>query len=337
MLQTLRSLQETVIGRLPKIFNQEELIEYKNSIFGKTGQMTEILKGVKDLSIQEKQTVGKATNELKNVLVAAFDDRSRSIDATEVAKRIATEYTDVTFPVADPKIGHLHPITLVTRQVEESFTRMGFEILESAEISDESKNFDTLNMPKSHSTRDESGAIRLEGVEQILATHVSSMQNEIYRTHKLPIRVAVLGQVFRDESGQEISFHQAEVIVVDQGISFANMKHVIRTTIEDIVGNETKIRYRTNYNPMVELGASVDISCSLCNGNGCDDCQGTGWIEFLECGLLHTNVLLAGGIDPTEYSGFAFAFGLEKLAMVKYGIKDMKYFQNPDMAFLKQF
>ncbi|MDD2745328.1 MAG: phenylalanine--tRNA ligase subunit alpha [Candidatus Gracilibacteria bacterium] len=340
MLQILNTLQEQVLTKLPAISTQEELVVYKNSIFGKNGELTEILKGVKDLSIEEKQTIGKATNDMKNSLAAAFDIRSQAIDAAEVEERLASEYTDVTFPIADTGIGHLHPLTQVIRQVEDSFTRMGFEIRESMEVTNEYKNFDAVNIPKSHPARDMQDTFWLEGIGNVLATHTSSMQNEIYKTHDLPIRVVIPGRVFRNEdvdATHENTFYQVEAIVVDKGISFANMKYTIRTMLSDIAGKEVKIRLRPSYYPFVEPGADVDFSCPFCDGTGCRICKGTGWIEFMGCGMIHPNVLREGGIDPMVYSGFAFGFGLNRLAMIKYGINDMRYFQNPNVAFLRQF
>jgi phenylalanyl-tRNA synthetase alpha chain len=340
MLQTLQLLQSKVATQLPQIFVQDELVAYRNSIFGKNGELTQILKGVKDLSIEEKQTVGKATNDLKNSLAAAFDVRSQEIDAAEVEQKLATEYTDVTFPIADSGVGHLHPFTQVIRQVEDSFTRMGFEIRESMEVTTEYKNFDAVNIPKSHPARDMRDTFWLEGIGNVLATHTSSMQNEIFKTHDLPIRVAIPGRVFRNEDADathENTFYQVEAIVVDRGISFANMKYTIQTMLSDIAQKEVKIRFRPSYSPSVEPGADVDLSCPFCDEQGCRICKGTGWIEFMGCGMIHPNVLREGGIDPTGYSGFAFAFGLNRLAMIRYGIDDMRYFQNPNVAFLGQF
>lgn len=340
MIQTLNLLKEKVLSRLPQISTQDELTNYRNAIFGKNGELTEILKGVKDLSIEEKQTIGKASNDLKNELSDAFSQRAAEIDEAEVTERLKKEYIDVTFPIADTGIGHLHPLTQVIRQVEDSFTRMGFEIRESMEITTEYKNFDAVNIPKTHPARDMQDTFWIEGIGNVLATHTSSMQNEIYKTHDLPIRVVIPGRVFRNEdvdATHENTFYQVEAIVVDKGISLANMKYTIRTMLSDIAGKEVKIRLRPSYYPFVEPGADVDFSCPFCDGNGCRICKGTGWIEFMGCGMIHPNVLREGGVDPEVYSGFAFGFGLNRLAMIKYGINDMRYFQNPNMAFLRQF
>ncbi len=347
MLQHLELLKNTVLAHLETIPNSESLVVYKNAIFGKNGQLTEILKGVKYLSIEEKQTMGKASNDLKVSLGAAFDARSEVLEAADVARQLATEYTDVTFPIAETGIGHLHPLTQVVRQVEDSFTRMGFEIRESMEVTTEFKNFDAVNIPKSHPARDMQDTFWLEGSGNVLATHTSSMQNGILREHAgtagnlvKPIRIVIPGRVFRNEdvdATHENTFYQVEAIVVDRGISFANMKYTIRTMLSDIAGKEVKIRLRPSYYPFVELGADVDFSCPFCDGIGCRICKGTGWIEFMGCGMIHPNVLRDGGIDPLEYSGFAFGFGLNRLAMIKYGINDMRFFQNPNVAFLRQF
>jgi phenylalanyl-tRNA synthetase alpha chain len=347
MLQHLEQLEQSVLSHVETIQAAEELVLYKNSIFGKNGQLTEILKGVKDLSIEEKQTFGKASNDVKVRLSHAFDAAALRIEEAYVARELATQYEDITFPLAQSNNGHLHPLTQVIRQVEDSFTRMGFEIRESMEVTTEFKNFDAVNIPKSHPARDMQDTFWLEGTGNVLATHTSSMQNAILKEHAhadgtliKPIRIVIPGRVFRNEdvdATHENTFYQVEAIVVDKGISFANMKYTIRTMLSDIAEKEVKIRLRPSYYPFVEPGADVDFSCPFCDGKGCRICKGTGWIEFMGCGMIHPNVLRDGGIDPTEYSGFAFGFGLNRLAMIKYGINDMRFFQNPNVAFLRQF
>ena len=224
---------------------------------------------------------------------------------------------------------------------------MGFEIRESREVTDEYKNFDAVNVPKNHPARDTQDTFWIEGAGNVLATQTSSMQNEIFHEHAradgtltAPIRIVIPGRVFRNEdidATHENTFYQVEGIVVGEGISFANMKYTIRTMLSDIAGKEVKIRLRPSFYPFVEPGADVDFSCPFCDGVGCKICKKTGWIEFMGCGMIHPNVLREGGIDPVRYTGFAFGFGLNRLAMIKYGITDMRYFQNPDVDFLKQF
>jgi phenylalanyl-tRNA synthetase alpha chain len=337
---TLTQIAEQITARLATLHQLEEFANYKNEVFGKNGILTELLKSVKDLSVEEKQTYGKQINQLKTDMQFLFDGTYNRIEDALVAERLEKEYEDLTFPAWAPKLGHLHPLSLVIRKVEETFTRMGFEVLESREITDEYKNFDAVNIPKTHPARDMQDTFWIEWIGNVLATHTSSMQNEILKNHPLPIRVVIPGRVFRNEdvdATHENTFYQVEAIVVGKDISIANMKYTIRKMLSDIAGKEVKIRLRPSYYPFVEPGADVDFSCPFCGGEGCRICKGTGWIEFMGCGMIHPNVLKEGGIDPTEYSGFAFGFGLNRLAMIRYGINDMRYFQNPNIEFLSQF
>lgn len=340
MLATLTSLKEKVIAHLPSIMDDETLVVYRNSIVGKNGELTEVLKGIKDLSIEEKQTIGKSSNEIKEAILSAFEVRSKELSEALIAAALEKEYVDVTFPNPEPSVGHLHPISLVLREVEDSFKRMGFDIQESNEVTTEYENFDAVNVPKNHPARDMQDTFWIEGEANVLATQTSSMQNHILKTHSLPIRTIIPGRVFRNEdidATHENTFYQVEGIVVDKNISLAHMKYTIRTMLSDIFGREVAIRMRPGYFPFVEPGVEVDFSCTFCEGKGCKICKHTGWIEFMGAGLIHPNVIKQGGLDPNEYTGFAFGFGLNRLVMIRYGITDMRYFQNPNLAFLKQF
>lgn len=340
MLQTLTALQTKVLEKLPSISTESELIDYRNAIAGKNGELTEILKGIKDLSMEEKQTIGKASNEVKNAISNAFEIRFREISEAAIAAKLESEYVDVTWPNPEPARGHSHPITKTLRQIEDSFKRMGFEIAESYEVTTDYKNFDAVNVPKHHPARDMQDTFWLEGEGNVLATQTSSMQNEILKSHSLPIRTIIPGRVFRNEdidATHENTFYQVEGIVVDRDISIANMKYTIRTMLSDIFRREVSVRMRPGYFPFVEPGVEVDFSCTFCDGKGCRICKHTGWIEFMGAGMIHPNVLRQGGVDPNEYSGFAFGFGLNRLVMIQYGIPDMRHFQNPNLSFLNQF
>jgi phenylalanyl-tRNA synthetase alpha chain len=224
--------------------------------------------------------------------------------------------------------------------VEDAFKRMGFEICESKEVTTEYCNFDAVNVPASHPARDMQDTFWLEGKGNVLSTQTSSMQNAILRSKTPPVRVIIPGRVFRNEdidATHENTFYQVEGIVVDRDISMANLKYAIRTMLSDIFGREVSIRLRPGYFPFVEPGVEIDFSCPFCSGEGCRICKKSGWIEFMGAGLIHPNVLREAGIDPEEYTGFAFGFGLNRLVMIKYGITDMRYFQNPDVRFLSQF
>lgn len=340
MLDTLKSLEAEALAQIPGLKSEQEVYDFRNSVLGKNGSLTGVLKGIKDLSVEDKQTVGKVSNELRDRLTAAFEARLAGIASERVEERLATEFEDVTVPLPKKESGHLHPITRALLEVEDAFKRMGFEVLESKEVTTEYLNFDAVNVPASHPARDMQDTFWLEGKGNVLATQTSSMQNVILKSQNPPIRVIIPGRVFRNEdidATHENTFYQVEGIVVDRGVSMANLKYAIRTMLSDLFGREVSIRLRPGYFPFVEPGVEVDFSCPFCSGEGCKICKKSGWIEFMGAGLIHPNVLREGGLDPEIYSGFAFGFGLNRLVMIKYGITDMRHFQNANVRFLSQF
>lgn len=339
MLNQLETLQSSVLSHLPTLTSEESLIDYRNEILGKNGELTTILKWLKDLTPEERGTVGKRANELRDIITEAFDAEKNRIKKDEVAKRLASEWEDVTVPMKHEK-GSLHPITIVRQEVEDTFTRMGFDIYESMEVTTEYLNFDAVNVPKTHPARDMQDTFWLEGDGNVLATQTSCMQNLIMRNNTPPIRAIIPGRVFRNEdvdATHENTFYQVEGIVIDKWIGMGHLKFTITTMLSDLFGKEVKIRMRPGYFPFVEPGVEVDFSCPFCDGDGCRICKKSWWIEFMGAGLIHPNVIREGGLDPEIYTGFAFWFGLNRLVMIKYGIPDMRYFQNPDVRFLKQF
>lgn len=340
MIATLQKLEAETLARIPSLKSEQEVYDFRNSVVGKSGSLTAVLKGIKDLSAEDKQTVGKVSNELRDRLSAAFEARLAGIAEERVEERLRSEFEDVTLPTGKPASGHLHPITRALLEVEDAFKRMGFEIVESKEVTTEYLNFDAVNVPASHPARDMQDTFWLEGKGNVLSTQTSSMQNVILRSKTPPIRVIIPGRVFRNEdldATHENTFYQVEGIVVDKGVSMANLKYAIRAMLSDLFGREVTIRLRPGYFPFVEPGVEVDFSCPFCAGEGCRICKKSGWIEFMGAGLIHPNVLREGGLDPEEYQGFAFGFGLNRLVMIKYGINDMRHFQNPDVRFLSQF
>ncbi len=339
MLNQLETIQSSILSYLPELKTENELIEYRNQILGKNGELTTILKGLKDLTPEERGTVGKRANELRDIITEAFEAEKNRIKKEEVAKRLANEQEDVTIPMKHEK-GSLHPITIVRQKVEDTFTRMGFDIYESMEVTTEYLNFDAVNVPKMHPARDMQDTFWLEWDGNVLATQTSCMQNLIIRNNTPPIRAIIPGRVFRNEdvdATHENTFYQVEGIVVDKWISIGHLKFTITTMLSDLFGKKVKIRMRPGYFPFVEPGVEIDFSCPFCNGDGCHICKKSGWIEFMGAGLIHPNVIHEGGLNPEIYTGFAFGFGLNRLVMIKYGIPDMRYFQNPDVRFLRQF
>ncbi len=339
MLNQIKTLQLTVLSKLSHFKNEEDLIAYRNDILGKTGELTTILKWLKDLSSEDRGTVGKAANETRDIITEAFEVERKRIKKELITKRLETEQEDVTIPYAREKWS-LHPITLVQREVEDTFMRMGFDIYDAMEMTTEYLNFDAVNVPKTHPARDMQDTFWLEGHGNVLATQTSCMQNLIMRNKNTPIRAIIPGRVFRNEdvdATHDNTFYQVEGIVVDKWIGIGHLKFTITTMLSDIFGKEVEIRMRPGYFPFVEPGVEVDFSCPFCDGVGCRICKHSGWIEFMGAWLIHPNVIREWGLDPEIYSGFAFGFGLNRLVMIRYGIPDMRYFMSPDVRFLKQF
>ncbi|MDD2565537.1 MAG: phenylalanine--tRNA ligase subunit alpha [Candidatus Gracilibacteria bacterium] len=342
MQQKLTQLKEETLAKIKTLATEQEIIDYRNAIVGKSGSLTEILKGIKDLSVEDKQTIGKLSNDIKVSILEAFELRLNEIKKAEIEAKLANEFFDVTSPSNEDNAVHKHPLTRALDQIYNTFERMGFKIYESAEVSTEYLNFDSLNVPATHPARDMQDTFWLEGKGNVLATQTSSMQNIIYKSSELPIRAIVPGRVFRNEdidATHENTFYQVEGVVVDKDINIGHLKYTIKTMLGDLFGKEVEIRLRPGFFPFVEPGVEIDFSCPFCidDGSKCRVCKGSSWIEFMGAGLIHPNVLREGGIDPEVYSGFAFGFGLNRLVMIKYGINDIRYFQQPNLAFLKQF
>ncbi len=339
MIQLIQILQGDVIAHLQTIKNEDELINYRNQILGKSGELTTILKWLKDLSPEDRGTVGKAANETRDIITESFEAERKRIKKEFIAKRLESEQEDMTVPLMREKWG-LHPITIVQREVEDTFVRMWFDIYESMEMTTEYLNFDAVNVAKTHPARDMQDTFWLEGQWNVLATQTSCMQNLIMRNKNIPIRAIIPGRVFRNEdvdATHDNTFYQVEWIVVDIWIGISHLKFTIETMLSDIFGKKVNIRMRPGYFPFVEPWVEVDFSCPFCDGVGCKICKSSGWIEFMGAGLIHPNVIREGELDPEIYSGFAFGFGLNRLVMIRYGIPDMRYFMSPDMRFLKQF
>ncbi len=339
MIATLQELESRTLATLPRIDTEEALIEYKNTILGKNWELTIILKWLKDLSPEDRGNVGKRANELRDIVGTAFDTQRETIKRAFIESKLSKEWEDSTIPLSK-KRGSVHPITQVRQEVENTFMRMWFEVFESMEMTTEYLNFDAVNVAKNHPARDMQDTFWLEWDGNVLATQTSCMQNLILKSKITPIRAIIPGRVFRNEdvdATHDNTFYQVEGIVVDRDINIWHLKFTITTMLRDLFEKDVEIRMRPGYFPFVEPGVEVDFSCPFCDGAGCKICKWSGWIEFMGAGLIHPHVIREWGLDPSVYSGFAFGFGLNRLVMIKYGIPDLRYFQNPDVRFLEQF
>lgn len=316
---------------------------------GRKGEITKILRALSDLPKEKRAEMGKAANELKKELEEKIKEKSASFKTLPQRSKI-----DVTAPGAKLPKGHLHPLTLVRQKVEEIFGSLGFEIVEGPDIETEYYNFDALNIPPDHPAREMWDTFWLHGNQNarsndravsvgnglLLKTHTSPMQIRYMETHQPPFRIIVPGRCFRYEAtdaSHSHTFYQIEGLMVGKDISLANLKGVMEAFVKEFFSKETEIRWRPGYFPFVEPGLEADISCQVCKGKGCSVCQKTGWLEMMGAGMVHPNVLKNSGVNPKFWQGFAFGMGLDRIAMMKYKINDIRLLYSGDIRFLRQF
>ena len=339
-------VRQNFLAALAAVGNMEDLERIRVEYVGKKGYVTELLKGMKDLSVEEKKTFGQEVNVLKNEvneLIAAKREEVHQKELEEENNKMP-EF-DISIP-ANLSRGSYHPITLVQRQCEEVFKSMGFAVEDYSEIVTDYECFEALNIPKDHPARDMQDTYYLDN-GQLLKTHTSAAQNAIYKKYKdalinegKPIKAIFPGRCFRNEATDachENTFFQMEGVMVDKNISISNLIFFMKTMLSEVFQKDIKVRLRPGFFPFVEPGFELDISCLICGGEGCPSCKHSGWLELCPCGMIHPEVLKAGGIDPEEYIGFAFGLGLTRLAMMKFGVKDIRDLNSGDLKCLDQF
>ena len=338
MKESLEALEKLSYEKLESATDTQTVDAIRVELLGKKGALVDILKGLKDLSIEEKKEIGFLANKIKTELEAAIVAKKEQLEKEKMEMQIAkTKKIDISMPV-DENLGSLHPITIVSKDIEKIFTSMGFTIEDGLEVETEYHNFEALNIPKSHPARDMQDTFWLEN-HQLLKTHTSAAQNSIMKKYGAPLKAIFPGRCFRNEAldaSHENTFFQMEGMMIDKDVSVANLIYFMKTILSEIFEREVEVRLRPGFFPFVEPGFELDVSCPYCGGNGCKVCKQGGWIELCPCGLIHPNVLEAGGIDPEEYSGFAFGLGLARLAMMKYGIDDLRVLNSGDLRALKQ-
>ncbi|MBC8530641.1 phenylalanine--tRNA ligase subunit alpha [Gehongia tenuis] len=339
MKERLEALRQKALEDLKGISDSAALENLRVSIVGKKGELTQFLRGMGSLSPEERPAMGQMINDVRKALETALDEKAKSLKAAELERRLAEEALDVTVPGAKPERGGLHPVTLIQRELVSIFTSMGFSVADGPEVELDHFNFELMNLPKNHPARDMQDTLYVsENV--VLRTHTSPVQARVMTTKKPPIYVVCPGRVYRSDevdASHSPVFHQMECLVVDEGITMGDLKGVLDTFIKKLYGGETKTRLRPSFFPFTEPSAELDISCTLCGGEGCRVCKGTGWLELGGCGMVNPDVLDMCGIDPEKYTGFAFGFGLDRLANMKYGIDDIRLNFEGDLRFLEQF
>lgn len=338
--ETIGAMQQAVQERLLHCRTAQDVQAVRVQYLGKKGELTALLKGMKNVSPAERPAFGQLVNAARSALEAKLQERQAEVEEQEMATRLQSETLDITLPSRQPVRGHMHPLHLTRRHMEEAFLRMGFSLVEGPEIETDYFNFQCLNFPPDHPARDMQDSMYLTD-SLLLRTHTSPMQARVLQSHKPnePVKVIVPGKVYRWDYDATHSpvFHQMEGLIVDRHIRFSDLKGMLEDFLREIFGASTKVRFRASYFPFTEPSAEVDISCVMCGGEGCRVCSHTGWLEILGCGMVHPNVLRLNGYDPEQVTGFAFGMGVERIAMLKYGIDDLRLFYENDMRFLTQF
>ena len=343
MESKLNKLKLEILKGLENVKSADALRALEIKYLGRKGELTKILRAVADLSATEKKTLGQLANDVKKEIQEKFAEVKAALE-----KGAKESFVDATLPGIRAEAGHRHPITILQNEIEDLFAAMGFMVLEGPELESDFYNFTALNIPPDHPARDMQDTFYVEtplnpllsGGSLLMRTQTSPMQIRAMQKYGAPLRVVAPGRCFRSEATDvrhEHTFYQLEGLMIDRGINFSHLKAVLEESGKKLFGPETKLRLRPKYYPFVEPGANGEYSCFLCAGRGCRLCKNTGWLEILGCGLVHPNVLRAGGLDPKKYQGFAFGYGLDRLAMLKYAINDIRLFHSGDLRFLKQF
>lgn len=339
MKEKIEEIKKQSIKEIENCTTLKELNELKVKYLGKKGELTTVLRGMGALSPEERPIIGSLVNQVRDKLNELFTEKEENLKKKELEKRLLTEKIDITEPSKKIELGSLHPITQIIKEVEEIFLGMGYKIADGPEVEKAIYNFDKLNTPPDHPARDIQDTFYITD-DVVLRSQTSPVQARVMENQEPPIKIICPGAVYRSDSVDATHspvFHQIEGLVVDKNISMTDLKGTLEMFAKKCLGENTKIRFRPHHFPFTEPSAEADVSCFVCGGKGCRVCKGEGWIELLGCGMVHPNVFKNCGIDPDVYTGFAFGFGVERIAMAKFGIEDMRLLYENDVRFLKQF
>ena len=338
MTDSLEALRGEVLERIQQANSAKELEQVRVDTLGRSGSITSLLRGLKDLPADERPLMGERLNQLRRGLEQDLDARLDAVNRQAKSKALAEEKIDITLPGTRFERGHIHPLTLVIDEIIDIFFGMGFEIARGPDVEDDYHNFEALNIPKDHPARDMQDTFFVAG-GNLLRTHTSPVQIRTMESRKPPLQIIVPGAVYRhdDDATHSPMFHQVEGFMVDKNISFSDLKGVLTHVLREIFNRDAGVRFRPSFFPFTEPSAEMDISCFICGGKGCHVCKQTGWVEILGCGMVHPKVLENCNIDSNKYTGFAFGMGIERPAMLLYGVNDLRLFSENDVRFLKQF
>lgn len=341
MKERLLELQKEALEKLEQTKLMKDIQAIRVEYLGKKGPITDVMKQMGKLSKEERPIIGQVANEVRNAIAQKVEEKWKELEVSEVEMKLKAETIDVTLPGRPVQQGNFHPLTAVVEEIEDLFIGMGYEVAEGPEVEQDHYNFEALNLPKDHPARDMQDSFYITK-ELLMRTHTSPVQARTMEKHNGvgPVRIICPGKVYRrdtDDATHSHQFTQIEGLVVDKNIRMSDLKGTLDVFAKKMFGEDREIRLRPSFFPFTEPSVEMDISCFHCGGDGCHVCKGSGWIEVLGGGMVHPNVLKMAGFDPNEYSGFAFGMGQERIAMLKYGIHDIRHFYTNDIRFLKQF
>lgn len=339
MKEKLESIKKSALEQISSSEHLEKLNEIRVAFLGKKGELTTVLKSMKDVAKEDRPKVGQMVNEAREEIEKVLEEKKTLFEKKLREEQIQSETIDVTLPAKKSMLGHRHPNSIALEEIERIFIGMGYEVVEGPEVEYDYYNFEALNIPANHPAKDEQDTFYINK-DIVLRTQTSSTQIHEMEKGKLPIRMIAPGRVYRSDevdATHSPSFHQVEGLLIDKNVTFADLKGTLQQFAKEIFGEDTKVKFRPHHFPFTEPSAEMDVSCFKCGGKGCRFCKGEGWIEILGCGMVHPHVLEMSGIDPEEYVGFAFGVGLERIALLKYEIDDMRLLYENDVRFVKQF
>lgn len=338
MREKLQALESQAKTAIQKATTSKELEDLRIKFLGKKGELTAILAGLGSLSAEERPLIGKISNEIKTVITNLLDVRKVELANKELEAKMQAESIDITLPGRRKLFGHQHILTQTLQDIQKIFVELGYAVASGPDIEDDFHNFEALNFPKDHPAREMHDTFYVEG-GKLLRTHTSGVQVRLMETQKPPIKAIMPGRVYRSDADTTHSpvFHQVEGLLVDKNVNMAHLKGTLEYFLQKMFGKERAVRLRNSYFPFTEPSVEVDVQCFFCGGKGCNMCKGTGWIEIMGAGMVDPNVFKACGIDAEVYTGFAFGMGVERIAILKHGINDIRLFFASDMRFLRQF
>ncbi|WP_339246225.1 phenylalanine--tRNA ligase subunit alpha [Paenibacillus sp. FSL F4-0243] len=341
MKEKLEALKVEALAKLQEVMDPQVLNDLRVKYLGKKGELTEVLRGMGGLSAEERPVIGQVANQVRSAIEEIIGTKQEAFQQQETQQRLQAEKVDVTLPGRRMQQGGVHPLSRVVQEIEDIFIGMGYRVAEGPEVETDYYNFEALNLPKNHPARDMQDSFYLTD-DLLMRTQTSPVQIRTMQAMngEVPVKIICPGKVFRrddDDATHSFQFHQIEGLVIGSNIRMSDLKGTLQQFVQEMFGPNTDIRLRPSFFPFTEPSVEVDVSCFKCGGDGCRLCKQSGWLEILGAGMVHPNVLKMGGYDPAKYSGFAFGMGVERIAMLKYGIDDIRHFYNNDMSFVKQF